>query len=230
MGHVLVALLSSVIATSAAALGTAEQRLASQPAPDLDVATSEPLVVIATSMPGESHAVPEECLGKNVICMRYPIWFRADPIRTVYGALPDTELMVTTYTHYGQPEPDDMLAPRAMLLLQSGGIHVMPTYASDRVWLHSNGDYYLFVESPSPPHWLPCSASSAREPVAANNFPETSLRTADHFAVTEYPHLYEIRDGLAFPRVGISMRRLAEHLRDQRLSVEDFQCDAEGSD
>ncbi len=206
------------------AAATASPDGESRSAPAFQIQGAEPLVVVATSAPGQSYAEPEKCKVKDVICTRWPLWFRVTPIGAVYGEPPAGVVEVTTYTHYGQPEADDERSPRVMLLLRNGGQYFMPTYASARIWRHSNGNYYLLVDSPYPVHWLPCSASSLRERVTASDFPTTAALPADDYSVKKYPNLFEVKNTLAFPRYGISVSRIAKHLKEKHSTVADFSC------
>ena len=195
-----------------------------QAAPVFDVTTAAPSVMVATSEPGESYAEPEECMRKDIICMRYPIWFRANPIQSVYGVPPKLPIVVTTYTHYGQPEPDDENSPRIMLLLESTGRFMMPVYASGRVWRRSDDQYYILIDTPYPIHWLPCSVEDLREPIDARRFSTKARLALDDYSVKEHPELFLLSRGYATPQFGISVARLSEHLRRLQPSSTDFSC------
>jgi len=194
------------------------------PAPDFDRNVATPSVLVATSEPGEYYAEPEECLPKNVICLRYPLWFLAKPVLPVFGTPPHGVVRVTTYTHYGQPEPDDASAPRVMLLLAQNDNYLMPVYASERVWRRSDGEYYLLLDSKNPPYWLPCSVAELRESIDARRFP-TGIRLAlDDYLVTEYPQMFAGGWRYVVPKFGISITRLGDHLRNLQATEHDFKC------
>lgn len=195
-----------------------------QPAPDFDETTAIPSVIVATSRPGDSYAEPAECTGKNVICMHYPLWFQATLVQPVFGIPPKQQIVVTTYTHYGQPEQDDATAPRILLLLENNGTYVMPVYSSERVWRRSDGQYFLLMESPLPVHWLPCSADYLREPVDAARFPPRARLALDHYSVRQHPDLFLNSKRYAFPRFGISVSRLSDYLQSWQPDPADFRC------
>lgn len=136
-------------------------------------------------------------------------------------------MVVATYTHYGQPEPDTAMAPRILLLLSNGDRHLMPVYASERVWRRSDGHYYIFVYGPDPIHWLPCSVQSLREPISDEGFSSTARLAGDDYWVKEHPHLFTTTGRYAFPRFGISVNRLSEHLERLHPATKDFACDAD---
>lgn len=198
------------------------------PAPAFDAETATPSVIVATSAPGESYADPEECMQKSadvvVICMHYPLWFHARLIRPVYGAQPKQEIKVITYTHYGQPEPDDATAPRMLLLLANEGRYLMPVYASARVWRRFDGRYYLLMDTPYPMNWLPCSVQTLREPISAARFPAEARLALDDFSVKKHPELFVFAKGYAFPKFGISVARLGVYLQQLQPQTKDFSC------
>ena len=199
------------------------------PAPQFDEETATVSVVVATSRSGDSYAVPEECEKTNVICLRFPIWFKAKPILQVYGESQLSEIVITTYTHYGQPEQDNAKAPRILLVLSNGDRHLMPTYASERVWLRSDGQYFMLITAPYPIPWLPCSVETLQESVSAEDFSRRARLAADDYLVIQYPELFVTSKSSAFPKYGISVTRLREHLHNNQPSAREFVCDADES-
>lgn len=195
-----------------------------QPAPEFDFVTATPSVVVATSRPGAYYAAPEACTQEDVVCMQYPLWFLAEPIQHVYGISPTHQVDVTTYTHYGQPKPDDEQAPRILLLIENNGRFMMPVYANQRVWLRSDGQYYFFIDAPYPTHWLPCSVDALREQVDPTMFSTKIRIPLDDPYVEEHPELFLTHAAYATPRFGISVRKLEQHLRELKPSTKDFRC------
>lgn len=197
---------------------------AAEQAPKFDDEAATPSVLVATSEPGEYYESPEECSGENVICLRYPLWFRAKPIQSVYGLSPERPIEVVTYTHYGQPEADDEKAPRILLLFAEGGHFMMPVYASERVWLRSDGQYYLLLNTSYPIHWLPCSVGYLRERIDPRMFTVKTRLALDEFSVKKHPDLFVRHKGYAIPKFGISVAQLGEHLKTLQPSIRDFGC------
>ncbi len=218
MSHMVVATLALAALASGGAPG---------PAPQFNTEVAIPSVVVATSNPGESYAIPEECMQQDVICMRYPLWFQIVPIQVVYGDPPREKVDVTTYSHYGQPEADTEESPRVMLLLEQDGRYMMSTYASERVVRRLDGRYYLLVDSPRPVHWLPCSVEGLREPIDVTRFSVQAHFSLDDTSVKDHPRLFKRHEGYASPRFGISVARLGQYLQNLKPRAQDFRCSSD---
>jgi hypothetical protein len=208
-----------------AALGTAG---AAQPtvAPDFDKDVADAVLVIATSRPGEGLPAPE-CDAPDVICMRYPHWFRIDVLQPVYGQPPARKAFVTTWSHYGQPQPDTVEAPRLLLLWTHHGDALMPAYSAARALRRDDGEYFVPIDSANPIWWLPCEAALLREEIDAQRFPPEVQREADDHAVREHPELVLGRDEHVVPKYGIPVRRLGEWLANRRPTAAEFSCEEE---
>jgi hypothetical protein len=196
-------------------------------APESEWVDADVAVVVATSQPGDNLPAPAECDRPDTICLRYPLWFRIDVLRTVYGQLPARRIFVSTYTHYGQPEADDAATPRLLLLLSHGGDTLMPANAAARVWRRDDGEYFLSVTSSGPVWWLPCEAAQLREEIDVRNLPADFRYETDDYAVRENPGLFVLRDDHAVPKYAISVRRLGEWLANRRPRPEEFDCSPE---
>lgn len=194
--------------------------------PDFDLSQGSVSIVVATSLPGKELPEDEECVNGKAICLRSPLWFRASVLRDIYGSAPGKNVIVSTYSHYGQPDPDKADSPRLMLLVTKNGKSVMPVYASAQVWRHRDGEYYLLLYHPNPVHWLPCAAMELQESIDGNAFPRDIRLAANDYAVKQNPGSFATRGSHAVPRYGISVSRLADLLRVRAPKLEELRCEA----
>jgi len=192
--------------------------------PKIDLNQAVVSMVVGTSVPGDYLPVPKECQEPNVICLRYPLWFTVTPILPVYGYPPKGQIVVSTYSHYGQPEKDDASSPRLILLFSQADQAVMPVNASARLVHRKDGEYFFIIYWENPLPWLPCGVSQARESILARDFPNSIDRPRDDYDVEQAPGLFRYHGKTASPRYGISMTRLRQYLEKHHPLAADFHC------
>ena len=198
--------------------------------PEFDWNQGTVSVVLATSTPGDWLPEPpesDECKKPNIVCwsLHSPMWFRIRVLQLVYGQAPTERLVVSTMTHYGQPEVDDERAPRLLLLISHQGQTVMPLYSYEQAWRRSDGKYYLLLDSDAAVAWLPCDAYELREPIDDRMFDEAVRRPLDDYMVETQPQMYTNRGPYVAPRYGISVERLSDFLRVRQPSLKQLRCE-----
>lgn len=157
--------------------------------------------------------------------MRYPLWFSATSLKSVYGSAPTGQFTVSTYTHYGQPERDTPSAPRLILLLTHNNQTVMPVYASEQLTQRTDGEYFIVLYTHSPIHWLPCSVLDLKEPISARDFPTSLDVPRDDYYAKESPDLFTFHWRKAMPRFGISISHIKQHLQQVQPLAKNFSCE-----
>jgi len=194
-------------------------------APTLHVESAEVSVAIATSSPGDSYPVPEECLDGDVLCFRYPLWFTARTIEPVFGTPPGNgPFRVVLYTHYDQPSADSPANPRLVLFLRSGGSIFAIEHMHAQAFRRKDGGYVVPLYDSSPIHWLPCEVHELRERIDSAQFESDISVPLDYLTGEEIDGVFEIKAGTAVPLYGLEIEKIRNGLRAERRSIAGFAC------
>lgn len=199
--------------------------------PEFDWDDARPAVVVATVTPGDSLPDPEECKQQNVICMRYPYWFRAKVSKPVYGKSLSAETLAFTMTHYGLDSFEEDRSPRLMLLMVHGEDVVMPPYAEAPLIVGGDGALYLVDRWAQTPDWLPCSVRRLNKEIDPAFLPTSLLirrEDSNWSLVTKYPKRFRVKTDGAYPRYAISVARLGEHLAREKPTAMQMFCATRG--
>jgi hypothetical protein len=199
--------------------------------PVFDFDNARPVVVVATVTPG--HALPdlEECEQQNVICLRHPYWFSAKISKPVYGKNLPADMRVSTMSHYGLDSFEEDHSPRLMLLMVHGEDVVMPPYAEASLIVDGDGELYLVDPWAQTPGWLPCSVRRLNKEVDPAFLPGSLLIRREDYnwsVVTKHPKRFRVTNEGAYPRYGIPVGRLGEHLAKERPTAMEMFCPSAG--
>ena len=195
--------------------------------PDFYLDRATQAVAVVQVSPGQYLPELEECTQPNVICLHSPFWFNAKVVDLIYGALPSERLKVSTLSHYGMDSYKKPKTPWLISMVISGSDVIMPLYASEELTRRKDGALFILITYPHEPSWLPCSVSKLQEPVARKDFPRSEIIPSDAYAVRTLPKYYNVSGAGAFPKQGINVERLREHLAHLKPSVQDMKCESE---
>lgn len=215
----------SMVLASFLVAGCATSAVAPRHYPDIDMNQAAAAVAVVQVRPGKHLPELEPCTKPGVICLHSPFWFHAAVVELVYGNLPAKHLKVSTLSHYGMGGYENANAPWLVSLATDGSNVVMPLYASDELVRRKDGTLFLIVRYPQDPLWLPCSVAALREELRERDFPKDLSLPFDAYEVRDFPDLYRITRNSAFPRYGINVVRMREHLGQIKPGATTMECD-----
>ena len=155
----------------------------------------------------------DECRQPDTICLYHDYWFWARVTAVLSGQVDDESMKVATTSHDGMQSFIEDDSPRLMSLLLHGGDVVMPKYASRSLATRSDGALFLIDNGVPLPDWLPCAATTLREPLDEQAFSPALRISPDSYEarhVDLHRDLFRITPDGAFPRYGIAVTRLRD--------------------
>ena len=189
-----------------------------------------PAVAVVDVSPGAYLPEMDECKRPDVWCLHSPFWFNARVKQVVYGDVRSNQLKVATLSHYGMDSYKRPKEPWLVALAFHQNNVVMPLYSADSLARSGKGDLFILVRYPHQPAWLPCSVAELRQPVKKSDFPNAEFVPADDYSVQTNPELYVLSRKGAFPRYGIGISAIREHLALIKPSAADMDCDVEAAE
>lgn len=185
---------------------------------------AKPAVAVVRVSPGKYLPELDECTKPDVWCLHSPFWFHAKLVEPVYGTTPSGRLKVSTLSHYGMDSYKRARSPRLISLAIHESDVIMPLYASAGLETRKDGSLFLLVHHPHDPWWLPCSVAQSRETIAKSDFPRSEFIESDAYEVRKYPDLFVVTKHGAFPKFGISTRKLRDHLAQLKPGADTMRC------
>lgn len=169
-----------------------------------------------------------QCESKEVICMDPPpTWIRFRTLQTVYGEPLPNNFYASTTSHYGKIDAYGFAkGPMLVLLLDHQGSRVMPRYSRSNLGVDSKGERHVVLNDAGP-HWLPCSFTKLREPIADPELARASAIPREHYAqyhAEDDAEFFRLDGDLAYPRYSVPLAKLQAHLADRDLTAADFSC------
>jgi hypothetical protein len=153
-------------------------------------------------------------------------WYRARVQQVVLGGPVPAEIPFMLEGDYG-PRPSRSDDSRTWLVRAHPGRFWYSSGSRKELHVSSRGELYLLLDEGEAPLWLPCSVGALREEIAAKDFRDAwqplaklSPYQRQDIAAGRADHLRVDARG-ASPRYGISLRRLAEHLRSLGANLTD---------
>ena len=169
-----------------------------------------------------------ECASPDVLCMDAPpTWMKLRNLATVYGEPPAATFYASTTSHYGAIDATaPVKGPMLMLLHSHRGQTVMARYARANLKADSAGQLHLVLLE-VPPHWLPCSVATLREPITDAALAKASAITREDVEARgegNHSEHYRLEGDVAYPKYSLPLARLKAHLAGQSLAAKDFAC------
>jgi hypothetical protein len=189
--------------------------------PELDPQSAQDSLLVATREPGAYLPQFEACEDVNAICIDPPpFWFRGRSREAVFGSAPSGLFVASTTDHFGMESLSYDKGPSLLRLRGDGHGWIMPRYANAPVQESRDGDYFLVLWNSSPIWWLPCDAMSLAQSIASGEFKDPLIRPLDFLSFFSDDELksehqfFEVSALGVTPKFGISISKLAGHLRD----------------